>query len=446
MEYKYSKWNIECEYKGKIIILNTLTSAAIMVEKSDLEKIKNENFDLINKELLNALKENGIIVNKNKEKDENASFWLLFHTIKYRSFFDVFHLVIMPTYRCNFECKYCFEDIEKLESYKENMINPAMIKEWVEKLWNISKFNTFKVVFYGGEPFLNKILLEDYINTLKTWSEIKGVEFSFSIITNGYLLNKEDISILVEKGLGEIQITLDGVKEIHDQRRPLKGGRGSFTKIYENLISLLSLPLRIVIRTNLDRHNFLNFKDFIKLLKKDGILSRKNVSLSPALVDPSPGKVEWCRKFVPEILSERVQILEKIWTDLIEEIEDTNFLLNTHKVEFGLCNAKIKDSFIIGPDGSLYTCYSLIGYEEGKIGHLKEGFNSKYAEFVYSIDQKIQQCLKKNCVFLPLCTGGCFYQAFVEKGNISEVVCPEEFYKKIWISVKLKIYEKILKY
>ncbi|MGC9337283.1 MAG: SPASM domain-containing protein [Candidatus Cloacimonadia bacterium] len=217
-----------------------------------------------------------------------------------------------------------------------------------------------------------------------------------------------------------------------------------FDVVYNNMLQMINLPLQVMIRSNIDKDNFSKLKPFINFLKTKGILSKKNVLFIPGLVDPSPSKSEWSKKFVSQTLKDRVQLLKEVWVDLVEVIDDPKFLLQAHKSEFGLCDAKVADTFIIGPDGSLYNYYSFVGYDEGKIGDIRNGLNSNYVEFLFSGDKKVERCLEEKCPFVPLCTGGCFYKAYVETGNPFERACPKDFYENIWLPIKMSIYERIL--
>jgi uncharacterized protein len=368
-EYKYSQWNVTYSLnEEKIMLLNTLTSAGMIIKKSELKKIQNGDFYFIEENLLNNLIENGFIVLK--DQNESACFWRLYHTLKYRSISECLHLVLMPTYKCNFQCRYCFENFDALKNKKEDVINSNFLLSWIQNFWNIYKFKILKVIFYGGEPLMYKERLKEYIEIFKKWSTKKEIEFSFSIVTNGSLLDKNILQYMIESGLSEVQITIDGIKEIHDVRRPFKNGKGSFDVVYNNLLQIINLPIKVIIRSNLDKHNISEFKFFINMLKKEGIFSKKNVIFTPAFVDPSTSKSWWCKKFVPHTLKERVKILKNVWLDLLEEIETPEILLQSHKLLFSLCNAKVADCFIIGPDGTLYTCYSLVGDKEGEVGNI----------------------------------------------------------------------------
>jgi len=65
------------------------------------------------------------------------------------------------------------------------------------------------------------------------------------------------------------QITIDGLKDFHDNRRILKGGWDTFSTILENInnIHLVgNTNFEIAIRMNVDRDNVNNISEFIKFL------------------------------------------------------------------------------------------------------------------------------------------------------------------------------------
>ncbi|MBE3591725.1 MAG: radical SAM protein [Thermoanaerobacter sp.] len=211
-------------------------------------------------------------------------------------------MVVMPTYECDFKCTYCFEDFNSLEGAREGLVTPQLLLNWVEKLWHVYEFKALRIVFYGGEPLLRKELLKNYVKVMREWGTQKGVKFSFSIITNGALCSEEFIQDILEYGLEEMQVTIDGVKEVHDQRRPFRNGKGSFEVVYSNILRVANLAInKLVIRTNIDEHNRSRFRELVQLLKRDGLFLKKNVVFMPALVDPSPSKPVWCNQFISKL-------------------------------------------------------------------------------------------------------------------------------------------------
>jgi len=72
--------------------------------------------------------------------------------------------------------------------------------------------------------------------------------------TNGFLLSKDLFEELLSYNQNFFQITLDGWQDAHDAVRKQAGGRGSFAKIWENLLNLkkvegeFEIQLRIHVR------------------------------------------------------------------------------------------------------------------------------------------------------------------------------------------------------
>jgi uncharacterized protein len=88
------------------------------------------------------------------------------------------------------------------------------------------------VSFYGGEPLLNIDLVKHCVDYIET--RYYGKRIDYGLTTNGTLLDDDSISFLADKGF-HLMISLDGPKEIHDNRRRFAStDEGSFTVIMEN--------------------------------------------------------------------------------------------------------------------------------------------------------------------------------------------------------------------
>lgn len=268
------------------------------------------------------------------------------------------------------------------------------------------------------------------------------VNFHFSIVTNGSLLDENTINFMIENGLKEVQITLDGDKKIHNQRRPFMSGHGSFKCIVKNLEMVLNKNVKVSLRVNIDRHNASNIGKFLNKLKH--LYYKENLRLSPGLVDPSPFNLTWNKKYVPQTFEDRIGFMRKAKIGIFSNTEDPNMLLKEHKLQFGLCHAKIDNYFIIGPEGDIYTCYSFIGYKDAICGNIKNGLNQRFSEFLYFNDEKVRRCLEEKCPFVPICNGGCNYQSYLEYKDISKRVCQRKYFEKIWLPFRAKTYSKII--
>jgi len=83
--------------------------------------------------------------------------------------------------------------------------------------------------------------------------------------TNGYLLTPTLASRLLDLGVSRYQISFDGPREWHDRKRVLAGGKGTFDRIWGNLLALRTLEreFTITIRVHVDRENVQAMREFI---------------------------------------------------------------------------------------------------------------------------------------------------------------------------------------
>lgn len=117
---------------------------------------------------------------------------------------------------CNLHCGHCC-----WENHYNN--DDELSEEEVLKIIDqVAALNVSKISFSGGEPTTK---YEKLLKAIKH-SKDKGIN-SICIATNALLLNEEKVEELINAGLTEIQISLDGhTAEMHDSIR----GKGNFDK------------------------------------------------------------------------------------------------------------------------------------------------------------------------------------------------------------------------
>ena len=125
------------------------------------------------------------------------------------------------------------------------------------------KSDIIHVCWYGGEPLMAK----DSIFRLTDKLQTLGKEYSASIVTNGYLMDEPFILSLNKLKIKLVQITVDGNKTIHNERRPHISDSNSFDKIIDNIRKLISLTngkVCLSVRVNIDRTNQQEFASVYK--------------------------------------------------------------------------------------------------------------------------------------------------------------------------------------
>ena len=142
---------------------------------------------------------------------------------------------------CNLRCRYCvYSDVYTLSRKRsDKMMDFKTAKkalDWYVALYLEGReYNPVRspaICFYGGEPLLNFDLIKKCVQYVKTtWPDM---DFTFSMTTNGTLLNKEKEDFLKEHRFN-ISISIDGPKEDHDRNRVYPDGSGTHTDVMKNV-------------------------------------------------------------------------------------------------------------------------------------------------------------------------------------------------------------------
>ena len=78
---------------------------------------------------------------------------------------------------------------------------------------------------------LGQAALFDLSTALMVRCATAGVKYGADIVTNGYLFDEATCQRLADHSVDAAQITLDGPPEVHDRRRPLASGQGTFWQL-----------------------------------------------------------------------------------------------------------------------------------------------------------------------------------------------------------------------
>lgn len=410
MKIRWMKHVAISSNEGTVFLFNTLTEKLRKILKKEYDDINAIMQDRMvaddkDKRLISDLYEGLFLV------DEGYNETKEFIKMRYQSNFSSEQGTIyyIPTFNCNFRCTYCFEQDTVQSPMTTNTIvsdenvhlQVLWIKEWIIKK-NIKRV---KVIFFGGEPMigLKKILL--FMNLMADLSSVCKVEYS--MITNGYLITKSNIRELKCHGLSSVQITIDGPKFIHDQRRVCANGEGSFDQIMNNIDIVLNEGVGVVIRINIDEDNGAYIVELLKQFKQRQMERKIRVVLAP--VDPDVDN---------DSLGGNSTKALSYWDNIYKYLAQEGFLCVLWK---SACGYGRDDFFSLTPDGNLYACPRMAGIEKYKIGDIKKGFNF----FKPRISILGKEC--KECQFLGICVGGCDANTIMSKKHF----CLKETYSNI---------------
>lgn len=422
---KLSENIVTIKTNKNFILFSTLSKAIIELNKTYYEALKKcdfNNIDISQKEM-DFLINNFFLIDTEAKENDIMDYLIDSDRINQK----VFSSYIAFSTLCNFKCIYCYEEGQ---SERKNIMDKDTLYKTIEWYKSILKHNNYKkckVTLFGGEPLLHKDLITLFVSKLKEFTDNNNIELYFDIITNGYLLDKEIINFLDKYGLKEIQITIDGIDEVHDKRRPLRNGEGSFDKIIKNIMHAPKFNGCFVIRVSFDNDNIEDIKKLLSYLKNLDINNEFLIYLAPIHQTTSQNcnLCSFCTENVYENVNEIINIYKELYYHMYK------IGLKIPKIyKNGPCMALSKDTVLIDSYGDLYKCVEMISIKKFIIGNVKnDSYNQRFYNFV--TNPPFKKCIKKKCKYVTLCGGGCSMQSYLKYGTIKEVQCEYPFFEKL---------------
>lgn len=158
-------------------------------------------------------------------------------------------LYLMTAQGCNFACEYC----PVSETAKEGKTAILSLEDAIAgiDLWQAHLRESYSpdlqyyVIFYGGEPLLNKEAIRASLNYIETGKKNGDLpsELNIMIATNGILIDHEIIA-LCKKHDVLVAIGLDGPEAMNDALRIDSDGNGTFNRIVEVIELLVKNKIR----------------------------------------------------------------------------------------------------------------------------------------------------------------------------------------------------------
>jgi uncharacterized protein len=393
---KLSQYNHFVEFEDRLFLIYNARSGALLKTKKDLfEKLKDlgsgkVDLESIPSNHLKTLQSEEVLIDKDLDEKKR----ILVNSLRDRFSGSNLVLTLAPTLDCMCACSYCYE--QNRPEYMGKEIQEEILLFLEQRLKTIRKLD---VVWYGGEPLMAAETVFSMSEAIHKLCESHNASLSLSMITNGVLLTRDIAMRMHEVGINSIQVTLDGPREIHDARRQLIGGGGTFDTIIENLSACEGVIPDIILRVNVDRDNFERIQDLEDFLNEKDILNFCDMELS--LVDAISGSNT---TYGSKCLSSK-EFSDINLEFLVRNLKKENYFPEPPRGSS--CGAIAENGYIVGPDGSLFKCWSEIGYESKKVGHIKniQEVTPVYDNWLSFDIFAYEEC--SDCSFLPMCMGSC---------------------------------------
>ena len=326
---------------------------------------------------------------------------------------------------CNMTCGYCFagdgeyHGPQALMSYEVG----KRALDWL--IENSGTRRNLEVDFFGGEPLLNFDVVKKLVAYGRQQEKEHNKNFRFTLTTNGVLLDDEVIDF-ANKEMSNVVISLDGRKDINDNMRKTRGGKGTYDMILPAFKKLAESRNQqdYYMRGTYTHYN----TDFTNDILHMADLGFKELSIEP-VVAPDDAPYALKESDMPKLLSEYERLACEILDRKREgKGRDFNFYHYMIDLTGGPCILKRISGCGVGteyvavtPSGDLYPCHQFVGDEKFLLGNIYDGItnDSVCHQFKSCNIYSHEECA--DCFAKLYCSGGCAANAYHTTGSITGV-------------------------
>ena len=324
---------------------------------------------------------------------------------------------------CNLSCRYCFAGEGEYHG-ERSLMSLEVGKRALDLLVSESgKRKNLEVDFFGGEPLMNFDVVKKLVEYGRRLETIYDKKFRFTLTTNGMLLNDEILEF-ANKEMGNLVLSIDGRKEVHDRMRPRRGGQGSYDEIVPKFIRAAASrdQKNYYVRGTFTGYN-LDFSEDVRHLAELGFTQ---ISVEP-VVAPKSADYAIKEEDVP-VLLEQYDILARYLLERKREGRGVNFFHFMIDLTGGPCAQKRlsgcgsgTEYLAVAPNGDLYPCHQFVGLPDFLMGNVETGVTNTALRDKFKLCNVYSKKECSQCCSKFYCSGGCAANAYNFTGDINGV-------------------------
>jgi len=304
------------------------------------------------------------------------------------------HLTLHLTNQCNLACKYCF-----VPRGPERMSREVAFAAARFAVGNSPANAPKGLLFYGGEPLLERQLIYDLVDYTQAIKKRDEHEFIYKITTNGVLLNEEFLKFAEKVNL-MVGFSHDGAAQ--DDCRLFPNGSGSFEMLNDTIPLLLKYQPYAVGMSVVDPTTSHRASEIVKWLYDAGF---RYITMGVNY----GGDAGWTNETLNNLACEYKKMGEMYvkWTKNEQKFYlstfDMKILSHLKGEKYNIDRRKMSaNQLSVAPNGKLYTASRFVSDEKMAIGDVFTGIDEEKRKF---LDEKgatpplpCQQCaLRTRC-------------------------------------------------
>jgi uncharacterized protein len=273
-----------------------------------------------------------------------------------------------------------------------------------------------------------------------------GKFVDFSMTTNATMLTSEIISFLAENNVG-VTVSIDGPKESNDRFRVFHNGKGSYDVIAPKIKELVKVHRSrpIGARVTLTAQVVDVKKIFRHLTEEMGF---DEVGFAPVTTSPvrlyaigNNGLDKVLEQFT-ELAQEYLQHALENKHHGFSNVNDTLQELHQGVSKAYPCGAGL-GLLGVSPSGDIGLCHRFVDSPAGKLGHIDSGIDRVAQQEHLNRGHINTKYDCHTCWARPVCSGGCYHEAYVRYGDTSHANLHYCDWIRGWTDVCLRIYGEI---
>lgn len=346
---------------------------------------------------------------------------------------NTLYISFAPIHDCNLSCKYCYASGGKATPNYKSQFNEEKIDQLLDYIYvkKYSQYFQYKFDFVsGGEPFLNQELLELVLQKIRIKSEQHKKKTTIFIVTNGTLLNTNNIKMIDQYDVF-LGISIDGPEKIHNLNRVYKNGTGS----YQNVVSGISTLKRLDVSNKLkDAWAMVvvtkSSGSLVNIMESCIALGFRRMQMQIQRMSPKSSfhfqlsDLEQLKQNYKELFSHLIAWAKQGDLTRIKMIANDNDSFGKYlarlllrKPVYYRCFAG-KNKISVAADGKIYPCDSFCGETNFCMGSIygSDQASSIREKFVQASVENRGRC--STCWARYLCGGDCYHNSFLFSNNI----------------------------
>lgn len=316
---------------------------------------------------------------------------------------------------CNIRCKYCFYHDEQLnrETFSYGFMSEETLEILIKKALEYATIHC-SFGFQGGEPTLRGLDFYRRVVELQKKYNVHHAEIANAIQTNGLLIDDEWAQFLHENRF-LVGLSLDGIKDVHDQNRLDPEGKGTFNRVLQAAQKLTAHQVDFNLLTVVTNRTADAITKIYNFYRRSNLLYQQYI---PCLDPLEEERGSSPYSLTPEKYAKFLKTLFDLWyRDVtagrfiyIRYFENLLGMLMGRRPESCGMSGQCAIQNVVEADGSVYPCdfYCL---DQWKLGNIRTDSFESMAKceaaqrFLMEGTLGREQC--RECEYAPICRGGC---------------------------------------